>query len=77
VHPYRDVATRAEEPPRPDREELVLYGVLAAIGGIPVATALLSHDRFDLDGTLGLLMLIVGISGIVVQVLRALRIRSG
>jgi hypothetical protein len=67
MHPYRDMATPVEDAPRPNREELVLHGLLAAIGAIPVAVALVSHERFGLDATLGLLMALVGAAGFVRQ----------
>jgi hypothetical protein len=70
------MAARVEQHPRPDREELVLYGLVAAIGTIPVVIALVAHEGFGLDATLGLLMMLIGLAGIVVQLARTRRSRS-
>jgi hypothetical protein len=71
MHSYRNSATRVEHPPRPNRDELIIYALLTAIGLIPVAIALITHDRFGLDGTLRLLMSLIGLAGIAVQGMRA------
>jgi hypothetical protein len=42
---------------------LILYGLLVAIGAIPVALALLQGDSFGFDATLGALMVCAGALG--------------
>jgi hypothetical protein len=77
MHPYRDSAMPAKQPRRPHPEELVLYALLAGIGIIPVAVALITRERFGLDATLGLLMVGIGLAGAIVCTWRSRRRRSG
>jgi hypothetical protein len=44
-------------------EELILYGLLLAIGAIPVAIALVERIAFGVEATLGLLMACAGAIG--------------
>lgn len=64
MHPYRDPPTPSLEEPQPN-EEVVLYGALVAIGGIPVVVAGLGGTAFGFDATLGSLMAIAGAVGLV------------
>ena len=63
--PYRKMPSSAPET-RPDRnaEELILYGLLVAIGAIPVALALVQGGVFGVEPTLGLVMLCMGLLGV-------------
>ena len=53
----------AEPTERPNPEELILYGLLIAIGAIPVVLALAGGTSFDVNATLGLLMICGGALG--------------
>jgi len=53
----------AEPIERPSPEELILYGLLVAIGAIPVVLTLASGATFDVNATLGLLMICFGALG--------------
>lgn len=53
----------AEPLERPSPEELILYGLLIAIGAIPVVLTLASGRSFDVNATLGLLMMCGGALG--------------
>jgi hypothetical protein len=66
MHPYREPppATPEEAPPI---EEVVLYGALLAIGGIPVIVALLGATAFGFDATLGALMCVAGLFGLLAR----------
>jgi hypothetical protein len=61
-HPYR------ERPPSvdavPDDDEQAIYGVVAAVGAIPLAIAIASGERFGVDATLGLVMVGAGVGGL-------------
>jgi hypothetical protein len=64
VHPYRQLPTDPEAPPAPS-EERILYAILCAIGAIPVAIALLRGGGFGVEATIGLLMVLAGLAGLV------------
>jgi hypothetical protein len=53
------------------REELVLYGLLVVIGALPVGTTLARRAAFEVEATLGLLMVCAGVIGAVFYALRA------
>ena len=77
MHPYREAPVPTKRRRNlVDPEDLVLYGLLIAIGVIPVAIAVIEHAAFGFDATLGLLMLAVGGVGLLVHVLRARRSRE-
>ena len=63
MHPYRDPPAIAEPIERPSPEELILYGLLVVIGAIPVVLTLASGGSFDVNATLGLLMICGGALG--------------
>ena len=63
MHPYRDVPSHPTRQPAVDPEGFILYGILAAIGAIPVVVALVERAEFGSDATLGLIMLVVGLVG--------------
>lgn len=48
----------------PNREQTVLYALIAAIGTIPVIIALRSGGVFGSEATIGLLMLALAIAGL-------------
>ena len=64
VHPYRQIPTDSETGSAPS-EERVLYAILCAVGAIPVAIALLRGGGFGVEATLGLLMALAGLAGLV------------
>jgi hypothetical protein len=66
VHPYRQLPTDREAPSAPS-EERVLYAILCAVGGIPVAIALLGGG-FGVEATLGLGMAVAGLAGLIAPI---------
>lgn len=50
--------------PNPDREQAILYALIAAIGMIPVILALRSGGVFGSEATIGLLMLALATAGL-------------
>jgi hypothetical protein len=69
--PYRQVSTSAPETqPRWNAEELVLYGLLVAIGAIPVVVAVVGGGMFGVEPTIGLGMVCLGLIGTVVHLCR-------
>ena len=62
MHPYRELPTAPELRSAPS-EEHVLYTILCAVGVIPVVVALLG-DGFGVEATVGLLMALVGLAGL-------------
>lgn len=71
MHPYRESPMRAARRAQVDTEDLVLYGLLVVIGLIPVVIALVDRAAFGFDATLGLMMVVIGLVGWVVQLARA------
>lgn len=63
MHPYRELPTDPETRSAPS-EERVLYAILCAVGAIPVAIALL-RGEFGVEATLGLVMTLAGLAGLV------------
>ena len=55
------------------REELVLYGLLAVIGAIPVIIAIVERVPFSADASLGLLMVCAGLVGAIGHLWQARR----
>jgi len=49
-----------------DSDDLLVYGLLVAIGIIPVATTLARGVSFGVEATVGLLMVCAGILGAIV-----------
>jgi len=70
MHPYRQLPVDREAAPAPS-EERVLYAVLCAVGAIPVAIALLRGGGFGVEATLGLLMALAGLAGLLASARRA------
>ena len=50
--------------PEPDREQLTLYALIAAIGMIPVIIALGQGGMFGAEATIGLLVLALATAGL-------------
>jgi hypothetical protein len=71
MHPYRDAPMPANRPTRPDPEELIMYSLFIVIGTIPVAIAVIRGAAFGFAATLGLLMVILGLTGLLVRFARA------
>ena len=67
----------AEPIERPSPEELILYGLLVVIGAIPVVLTLASGGSFDVNATLGLLMISFGALGAIAYTIRIRRSRGG
>ena len=63
MHPYRDLPTTSPEGLESSNEELIVYGLLVAIGVIPVVIALVQHARFGFWETIGLIMACAGTVG--------------
>lgn len=61
---------------RVDPEDLVLYGLLVVIGAIPVLIAVIDRAAFGFDATLGLIMLVMGVVGMLFHVMHARRSRA-
>jgi hypothetical protein len=66
MHPYRDVPAHRTRRRTVDPEGIVLYGMLAAIGAIPVVIAIVEKIPFGFDATVGLIMLVTGLIGMFV-----------
>jgi hypothetical protein len=64
VHPYRQIPTDSEAGSAMT-EEWILYGALCGVGAIPIAIALLRGGSFGVEATLGLLMALAGLAGLV------------
>jgi hypothetical protein len=63
MSPYRKSTVFADRSSRRHSEELIFYGLLVAIGAIPVVIASADHAAFGVEATLGLLMLGAGVIG--------------
>lgn len=63
MHPYRQAPVRSDRSCHAQSEELIIYGLLVAIGAIPVAIALAERAAFGAEATLGLLMVCAGAIG--------------
>jgi hypothetical protein len=77
MHPYRDPPVSTDPVERPTPEEPILYGLLITIGAIPVVLALASGGTFDVNATLGLLMICSGALGAIAYTVRMRRSRAG
>jgi len=64
VHPYRQIPTDSEAGSA-TTEERILYGALCGVGVIPIAIALLRGGSVGVEATLGLLMALAGLAGLV------------
>jgi len=64
MHPYRKHRPCGAEPPAAN-EELVVYGALCVVGAIPVAVAVAHGGAFGVEPTLGMLMALAGVAGLV------------
>jgi len=52
------------KPTTRDPEDLVLHGLLVVIGAIPVTLALVHRAFFGVEPTLGVLMVLAGVLGV-------------
>jgi hypothetical protein len=68
------IANRSTKPPS---EELLFYGLLVAIGVIPVVIAVVQRTVFGVEATLGLMMACTGIVAAIVHTWRTHRPRTG
>ncbi|HEX3474832.1 MAG TPA: hypothetical protein VHT91_07305 [Kofleriaceae bacterium] len=64
MRPYREIPTDPQARSAPS-EERILYTALCAVGAIPVAIALLRGGGFGVEATIGLLMALAGLAGLV------------
>src|SRR5439155_26767194 len=74
MHPYRSSSSSVDHESMASPEELILYGMLIAIGAIPVVIALAERATFGADATLGLLMVGAGAVGAIAY---TRRVRAG
>jgi hypothetical protein len=67
VHPYRQLPTDhdARSARSAPSEERILYAALCVVGAIPVAIALLRGGGLGVEATMGLLMALAGLAGVV------------
>jgi hypothetical protein len=64
MHPYRKHRPcRAAVPAA--SEELIVYAALCVVGAIPVAVAVVRGGAFGVEPTLGMLMALAGVAGLV------------
>jgi hypothetical protein len=70
MHLRREVVVRTHHNSSADREALVLYGLLAFIGLIPVVVTIADATVFGFDATLGLFMLAIGAVGLTYELFR-------
>lgn len=61
--PYRDRLLWVDSKPSADREQLTLYGLMMAVGIIPVIVAIYEHTALGADATIGLVMAATGCAG--------------
>ncbi len=73
MHPYRSAPMRTAEQRRIDPEDAVLYGLMIFIGIIPVTIAAITREAFGFDATLGLMMVVAGLVGLVYHRVHARR----
>jgi hypothetical protein len=66
VHPYRKPLPDAAATPAAS-EELVLYAALCVIGAIPIVAALVRGEPLGVEATLGGLMALGGVAGLVAR----------
>lgn len=65
LHPYRRPHVAAADATAARGEELILYVALCAVGAIPAVTTLARGAAFGVEPTLGLLMVLAGLIGLV------------
>ncbi len=58
------------------REELILYAVLVAVGAIPVTGTLAEHAGFGAEATLGLVLLLLGLAGLLAALARGIHLHA-
>ena len=64
-HPYREAPMTTDTQQSPASEESVLYGLLLAIGLVPVAITWAAGGAFGAEATVGGLMATGGLLGLV------------
>lgn len=64
MHPYRQLPADCEAGPAPS-EERILHAILCAVGAIPVVIAVLRGGGFGVEATVGLVMALAGLAGLV------------
>jgi hypothetical protein len=69
VHPYRQLPTD-HEVRSAMREERILYAALCVVGAIPLGIALLRGGGLGVEATLGLLMALAGLAGLIASARR-------
>jgi len=66
MHPYRTPPPPKLPPPDDRRgDDRLLAAVIAAIGAIPVATAVITGEAFGAEATVGLLLVVLGVIGLI------------
>jgi len=64
IHPYRKLSPPDHRSTGPLGEELIFYVALCLVGAIPLATPIARGGAFGVEPTIGLLMVIAGIAGL-------------
>ena len=66
MHPYRDRPMFSQRNSnRPPLEELIIYTLLMITGAIPVSHALAAGGHVGVEPTIGALMIIAGVIGVI------------
>jgi hypothetical protein len=68
MHPYRKHRSTCREA-SPASEELIVYAALCVVGAIPIAVALGRGGAFGVEPTLGMLMALAGVAGVITTLL--------
>ena len=76
VHPYRKSSPTEASRSTPG-EELIFYVALCVIGAIPVAGMIARGGVFGVEPTIGLIMMVAGIAGLLAAGWVALTTRPG
>ena len=68
LHPYRKHPSADRRDPAPGGalgEELIVYVALCVVGAIPLAPSIARGGAFGVEPTIGLLMVIAGLAGLI------------
>jgi len=64
IHPYRKISPPDRRSTGALGEELIFYVALCVVGAIPLAKPIARGGAFGVEPTIGLLMVIAGITGL-------------
>ena len=65
IHPHRNPSRDDRHGTSVPAEELIFYVALCVVGALPVASPIARGGAFGVEPTLGLMMVIAGIAGLV------------